>query len=69
MLEVPQGKIVIATDSAGYRRAFIGKTNTQKFFGKNFLWVELYYDESGSVIAFKSISRRMKLACQQAFLP
>ena len=33
--EVPQGKIVIATDSAGHRRAFIRKANIQKFFGKN----------------------------------
>lgn len=58
--EVPQGKIVIATDSAGHRRVFIGKANVQKFFGKNALWVELYYDEDGNAIAFKPVPRRTK---------
>lgn len=38
----------------------MGAANVRRYFGKNTLWVELYYDEEGRAIGFKPMPKKTK---------
>ena len=60
MPEVPEGKIIITTDSTGHRRVLLGAANVRRYFGKNTLWVELYHDREERAIGFKPTPKKTK---------
>ena len=68
MPEVPEGKIIITTDSTGHRRVLLGAANVRRYFGKNTLWVELYHDREERAIGFKPTPKKNERRIQDAFI-